>query len=76
MCGVDANNQIPKVLLLSLPVKKIKIGEYLAKGQARRWLSRAPCAPGQHTARDEESARDFTDRLHNKPFLIWHTWSM
>jgi len=46
MCGVDANNQIPKVLLLSLPVKKIKIGEYLAKGQARRWLSRAPCAPG------------------------------
>ena len=56
MCGVDANNQIPKVLLLSLPVKKIKIGEYLAKGQGRRWLSRAPCAPGQHTARDEESA--------------------
>jgi len=37
------------------------ICEYFAKLQARVWLSRALCAPGQHNAkrrRDEESARD------------------
>ena len=39
------NNQIKKGLLLSLSVKKILIGEYLAKLQARTWLSRALCAP-------------------------------
>jgi len=33
-----------------VPVKENKIGEYLAKIQARRWLSRALCAPGHHTA--------------------------
>jgi len=27
------------------------IGEYLAKLQARAWLSNALCAPGQHTAK-------------------------
>ena len=27
------------------------IGEYLAKLQARAWLSHALCAPGQHTAK-------------------------
>ena len=31
--------------------KKIEIGEYLAKLQARAWLSRAFCTPGQHTAK-------------------------
>jgi len=31
--------------------KKIKIGEYLAKLQAKAWLSRALCAPGRHTAK-------------------------
>ena len=31
--------------------KKIKICEYLAKLQARAWLSHALCAPGQHTAK-------------------------
>jgi len=36
----------------------MKIGEYLPKLQARKWLSHALCAPGQHTAKDEESARD------------------
>jgi len=30
----------------------------LAKLQARAWLSDALCAPDQHTAKDEESARD------------------
>ena len=49
-CGGDANNQIKKGLLPSVWVKKIKIGEYLAKLQARPWLSRALCTPGQHTA--------------------------
>jgi len=39
--------------------KKFQIGEYLAKLQARAWLSDVLCAPGQHTAiEDEESARD------------------
>jgi len=33
--GGAVNNQIKKDLLLSLRVKKIKIGEYLAKLQAR-----------------------------------------
>jgi len=56
-CGEVINNQIKKDLLLSLWVKKNKIGEYLAKLQAIRWLSRALCAPGQHTAK-HESARD------------------
>jgi len=55
--------------------------------QARAWLSYALYSPGQHTAKNEESARDnhvfactlpnihrfkkVTDRLSNKPFLIW-----
>jgi len=34
-CGGVVDNQIKKGLLLSLRVKKIKIGEYLAKSQAR-----------------------------------------
>ena len=38
-CGWVVNNQIRKGLLLSLRVKKIKIGEYLAKLQARTRLS-------------------------------------
>ena len=47
-CGGVVNNQIKKGLLLSVWVKKIKIDEYLAKLQARAWLSHALCAPGQH----------------------------
>jgi len=59
----------------------------LAKLQARAWLSHALCGPGQHSAKDEETARDnhilacnsakylpikkFTDRLSNKSFQIW-----
>ena len=49
-CGGIVNNRIKKGLLLSLPVKKNKIGERLAKLQARRWLSRALRAPDHHTA--------------------------
>ena len=41
MCGGVVNNQIKKGLLLSLRVKTIKIGEYMAKLQARTRLSRA-----------------------------------
>ena len=40
-CVGVVNNQIKKGLLLSLSVKKNKIGEYLAKLQARTWLFRA-----------------------------------
>jgi len=50
-----------KGLLLSLSVKKITIGEYLAKLQARAWLSHALCAPGPSAnvlLKDEESGRD------------------
>jgi len=49
--GGVVNNQIKKGLLVSLSVKKNKINEYLAKLQAIRWLSRALCAPGHHTAK-------------------------
>ena len=62
--------------------------EHLAKLQARAWLSHVLCMPGQHTAKDEECARNnhvlacnfakylpiskkITDRLSNKPFLVW-----
>ena len=45
------NNRIKNSLLRSLWMKKIKIGEYLAKLQARTRLSRALCTPGQHTAK-------------------------
>jgi len=82
--------KLRKVLLLSLKNIFI-IGEYLAKLQARAWLSHALCAPGQHTAkRRSKCTRDnhvlagnfafakylpilkkITDRLSNKPFLIW-----
>jgi len=50
MVGV-VNNQIKKGLSLSLPLKKIEIGEYLVKLQARTCLSHALYAPGQHTAK-------------------------
>jgi len=50
-CGGVVNNQIKKGLLLSVRVKKIKNGEYLAKLQAREWLSHELCAPSQHTAK-------------------------
>jgi len=41
--GGDVSNQVKKGLLLSLSVKKIKIGEYLSELQARTWLSCALC---------------------------------
>ena len=45
--GGVVNNHIEK----GLRVKKIKIGEHLAKLQARTWLSHALCTHGQHTAK-------------------------
>jgi len=42
-CGGVATDQIMKGLFL--------IDVYLAKLQARAWLSHALCAPGQHTAK-------------------------
>ena len=50
-CGRVVNNQIKKGLLLSVRVKFFWIDEYLAKLQARTWLSHALCAPVQHTAK-------------------------
>jgi len=44
MCGGVVKNHIKKGSLMSLSVKKIKIGEYMAKLQARTWLTRASCA--------------------------------
>jgi len=49
--------KLRKVFAESAGKKVNKIGEYLAKLQAGRWLSRALCAPGQHTA---ESRRKCT----------------
>jgi len=43
-CGGVVNNQVKKGLLLSLPVKKIIIGEHLSKLQARTRLSPAICS--------------------------------
>ena len=57
-CGGIINNHVKKGLLLSVPVKKIKIGAYLAKLQARMWLSRALCVCLATTLlKEEESAR-------------------
>jgi len=57
-CGGVVNDQIKTGLLLSVRVNFFKIGEYLAKLQARAWLSHARCAPGQHMQKDEENVRD------------------
>jgi len=69
-------------------VKKLfKIDEYLAKLQARAWLSHALVRLANTLLKDEESAQDIhvlacnfaryspiekkSLRLSNKPFLIW-----
>ena len=44
-CGTIVSNYIKKALLVSLTGEKVQIGEYLTKLLARRWLSRALCAP-------------------------------
>jgi len=44
-CGTIVSNYIKKALLVSLTGEKVQIGEYLTKSLARRWLSRALCAP-------------------------------
>ena len=52
VCGGIANNQNKKVYCQVCQWKKILISEYLIKLQARRWLFRALCVPGHHTAMD------------------------
>ena len=57
--GLTSRTRPPPYLLPTTPFaaaqsaseKKIENREYLANLQARAWLSRALCAPGQHTAR-------------------------
>jgi len=53
-CGGDDNDQITKGLSLSLSVKIVKMGEYLAKLQARGWFSRAPSSFSNVVARRRE----------------------
>jgi len=43
------NNKIKEGLLLSVNI--FLIGEYMAKLQARAWLSHVLCGPGQHAAK-------------------------
>jgi len=43
---------------MSLRVKKIKIGEYLAKLHGKNVIVSCTCALGQHTAKNGESARN------------------
>ena len=50
-CGRVVNNQILDRFTAECVSEFFLIGEYLAKLQARAWLSYALCAPGQHTAK-------------------------
>ena len=54
---------------MSLSLKNFYICQYLAKLQARAWLSHALCAPGQHT---EESARDESITYTGWPRIVVH----
>ena len=59
-CDMVINSQIKESLLLSLPVKKLRsvnIWHSYKQEEWIRWLSRALCAPGHHTA---ESRRKCT----------------
>jgi len=80
LCNINASKQAINDKLQG------KIGEYLTKLQASTWLSRALCAPGQHTAKNGESDRNnhviacnfakyppiliFLLRLSKTPFLV------
>ena len=52
-CGEIVNTHIETGLLLSLPMKKNKIGEYLGKLQASRWFFVHFVRP-YHTTKDKE----------------------
>ena len=66
---------------MSVIENSFKIGEYLAKLQARTWLSRAPSSFSSVVARHyillvtlpniRRFKIFFIGRLSNKPFLIW-----
>ena len=87
-CHGLVNNQIKRFIAEFVSEQNFKIGEYLAKLQARAWLSHALCAPSQRTAKRRKKVHEtitfllvtlpniyrfkkITDRLSNKPFLIW-----
>jgi len=44
------NNKIKRFTDESVSENICKISEYLAKVTSKKWLSRALCAPGHHTA--------------------------
>ena len=80
-CGGVVNNQIKNGLLLNLWVKKIvKISAYLAKLQARTWLSRALVRLANTLLKDGESARNDHVLACNfakySPILIFSTHSL
>ena len=56
-CGGVVNNQIKKGLMLSLRVTFFKIGEYLAKLQAR-WLSCVLCVPGHGNVKSRKKVHE------------------
>jgi len=79
-CGGVVNNRIKKGLLLSLLVKKFKIGEYFSRLQERTWLSRplssflAVCWPGAQSAWDNHAlACNFANY---SPILIFFTHTL
>ena len=75
ICDGVVNTEIKKGLLLSLSVKSFKIGEYLAKLQARTWLSRAHCAPGYYIDKSRRQCMTqstFRPELCRFQFLYWH----
>ena len=57
-CGGVVNNQIKKSLLLSVRVKKIKIGEYLVKLQAWAWFVMQFARLANTLLNDEVSAQN------------------
>ena len=57
--------EIKKGLLVSVSLKKLKIGEYLAKLQAKTCLSRALCALVNTSLKDEKKCT-----RHNHLLLV------
>jgi len=70
-CGGVVNNQIKKGLLLSLRVNKnLKLVNIWQNLQARAWLSRALCTPGQHTAKSAGDNCAFRKRPRTVRYII------
>ena len=60
--GGSSITKLKTFIVESVSEEKNKIGEYLAKLQASRWLSRALCVPDNHTTIRRTNVR------HNPPF--------